>query len=786
MRPPIPRCPVLLLAWALVAAPAPSHADPVPWTCARARADWTCRAAQAPLRLAEAGLPAASRAAPDPPPPAACRAAPPVCLLCRWHPVRRALAPVSGSPGTTHLSADRVEVTEQDRYRLRGNVVIRRDGQELTAERARFNRSDDTAAAAGDVLFSDGGFEVSGPTARMNLKADTGRVDDARYVLVDRHAHGTARTLELTGRNRARARDITYTTCDPGHADWLLKARRLRIDRETGTGVAHDASLWLGGLPVFYFPYLRFPIDDRRKSGFLIPKVGVSSRSGFELETPYYFNLAPDRDATFSPRLMTRRGVLLGGQFRYLNPTNHGELDAEYLPWDAVAHRQRGALSFTHAASPAPRWSANVDVNYASDANYFADFGSGLTQASTTFLNRSANLSYHGDHWSLFSQVQDFQTVDPSLPAASRPYARLPQIVLDAGQPFGALGLDYGARAEFDYFQRSNSVDGARLDLKPAVSLPLQGRAYFFTPKVALRYTAYRLSNTAPGADTRPARTTPIASLDTGIYLDRRTRWFGTDYLQTLEPRLYYLYVPYRDQSDIPVFDTGALDFNFSQLFQDNRFAGADRQGDANQLTTALITRFLDPVSGTEPLDAMIGQIFYFQDRRVTLPGVPVGTQSTSDIVGRVSATWRRNWTFTTGLLWDPQQHRTDRAEARLGYTGTGGRLFSVAYRFRRGVLEQTDLSALWPLSARWSVFGRWYQSLRDHVLLEGLVGAQYESCCWTLRAVARRYVSTISGAPNTSLMLQLELKGLGRIGNRVDALMKRDILGYRSETGGW
>ncbi len=726
------------------------------------------------------------RSEPPPPPEPHPRAAPPTCRLCTWHPVRRVLPALPGPPGTTHLSAKQVEVRRRERYSLRGNVVIRRGRQELTAKRARYDRATDTADAAGGVVFSDGGLEVRGPAAHMNFKADTGAFREARYMLIERHAHGTARIIEITGKNRARARQVTYTTCDPGHEDWLLKARRLRLNRNTGTGVAHDASLWLGGVPVFYFPYLRFPIDGRRKSGFLIPKVGYSSRSGLELQMPYYFNLAPDRDATFSPRIMTRRGVLLGGEFRYLNPTNHGDLDIEYLPWDRILHKQRGSLSFRHTANPAPRWNANVDLNYASDKTYFADLGNGLTQTSATFLNRSANVGYRGDDWSLFAQVQDFQTVDPSLPDTSRPYARLPQIVVNADQPFGVLGLHYGARGEFDYFQRRGSVEGARLDLKPSVSLPLQGRAYFFTPKVALRYTAYRLQNTAPGADTHPSRTTPIADLDTGLYLERRTHWFGTKYLQTLEPRLYYLYVPYRNQSQIPIFDTGALDFNFGQLFQDNRFAGADRQSAANQITAALTTRFLDPSTGAEPVDAMIGRIFYFRDRRVTLPGLAIGPRSSSDIVARLSTSWRRHWTLAGGLLWDPQQRRTDRAEVRLGYRGPHRGLFNVSYRFRRGVLDQTDLSAFWPVSAHWSVFGRWYQSLREHLLLGSLIGAQYESCCWTLRVVARRYVSTISSTPNTSFMLQLELKGLGRLGSRVDALMKRDILGYQPQTSGW
>lgn len=785
MRPPIPRFPVLLLACTLTAVTGTLRAAPAPWDCTSASGGWNCTAAMRLATVADTASPShATHAAP--PAADACRGEPTHCALCRWHPVPRALGPPPGPPGTTHLSADRVEVSQHDRYTLSGRVVIRRDAREITAKRAHYNRSTDTADASGDVVFSDGGLEVRGPTAHMNLQADTGDVRQARYILAERHAHGSARIIRMTGRNRARARDVTYTTCDPGRHDWLLKATKLRINRNTGTGVAHNASLWLGGVPVFYFPYLRFPIDNRRKSGFLIPKVGYSSTSGLELETPYYFNLAPNRDATFYPRIMTRRGVLLGGQFRYLNPTNHGTLDFEYLPWDRLLRRQRGTLSYHHEANPAPRWSANVDVNYVSDDRYFADLGSGLTQASATFLNRSASLRYRGDNWSMLTQVQDFQTIDPTLPPSSRPYARLPRIAIDARQPFGPLGLDYGASGEFDYFQRTDSVDGARLDLKPSVSLPLQGRAYFFTPKVALRYTAYELQNTAPGADSHPSRSTPIASLDTGVYLERNTNWFGTRYRQTLEPRLYYLYVPYRNQSDIPIFDTGALDFNFGQLFQDNRFAGADRQADANQLTTALTTRFLNPVTGAEPVDAMIGQIFYFQNQRVTLPGVPIGTQSSSDIVARLSTTWRTHWTVTGGVLWNPHLHHTDRAEVRLGYEGPDRSLFNASYRYRRGVLEQTDLSAFWPVSARWSVFGRWYQSLRDHVLLEGLLGAQYESCCWTLRAVARRDVSTVSASPSTSFMLQLELKGLGRLGSPIDAIMKRDILGYQPQASGW
>ncbi|OYV76834.1 MAG: hypothetical protein B7Z66_07085 [Chromatiales bacterium 21-64-14] len=796
----------MLLAWAILprAYATPPGTD-TPWDCAAdlSGTGWACARSGGPT----------SRPVPTAPPPAtdsgghatAARAPGPVAAadttartlpefphnagaggLCSWTPTRWVLKPLPGPPGTTHLSADQVEVRQRDAYALNGNVVIQRDGQELMADQAQYDRSDDTANAAGHVLFADGGLTVRGRSAHMDLANNTGEVGQARYQLVDRHAHGTAKTIQMESRYRAVGRQITYTTCDPGHNDWRIKATRLYINRATGIGVAHNATLSLAGMPVFYFPYLSFPINDQRKSGFLIPSVGSSSNSGFEFSAPYYFNIAPNRDATLTPRIMSKRGLLLGGEFRYLNPDNHGTLKLAYIPRDLILDKARGAVSFQHQQNPAPRWNIDLNLNYVSDKTYLTDLSNSLTTASTSFLERRGDVSYYGDHWSLLARAQDFQTVDPTLPAASQPYARLPEILLQARQPFGIYGLDYGAKGEMDYFNRPDSVTGARIDLKPTVSLPLGGRAFFFTPTTALRYTAYSLQNTAPGIDSHPIRTTPIASLDTGLYLDRKLRWFGTQYLQTVEPRLYYLYVPYRNQSDIPVFDTGALDFNFSQLFHDNRFVGADRQGDANQLTAAISTRFLNPVTGQEPFDAMIGQIFYFQNQRVTLPGIPVETGRASDVVARGSTQWGPNWTLTGGLLWNPNQRQFDRSEVRLGYQGNNRSVFNISYRFRRGILEETDVSALWPISQRWAVFGRWNQSLRDHLLLEGMAGAQYESCCWILQVVTRRYVSTTAGTPNTSIMLQLELKGLGRLGNRVDALMKRDILDYQPQPTGW
>ncbi len=688
-----------------------------------------------------------------------------------------------GSP--THLTADRASIRENRIYELHGNAIMNRPGERLTADYLSYDNSTDMARARGQVRLVQQGITVTGTRAELQTGTRKGELQDAHYRLPARHARGSAQAFYLEGPGLKRLQHATYTTCDAGHDGWLLSARQVNLFQNEGIGVARDVKVAFKGVPILYSPYLSFPIDDRRKSGFLMPSFGSSGNSGTDIQAPYYWNIAPNRDATITPRIMSKRGIQLGTEVRYLNRRDRGQLNLNYLPSDREYGADRYQVAFRDTATPMSHVATDVLFNQVSDARYFQDLGNNLSTASITNLERHAQATYYGSWWSLFGQAQDYQTVDTTIPVASRPYQRMPQLRFQATPPLNAGGLDYRVDAEYVRFARPDNPPGSplgtRIDLKPRVSLPLGGAAYFVTPALAVEYTRYQLQDTAPGQPTDPSRTVPLFDVDSGLFLERNVTFGAQHFVQTLEPRAYYLYVPYRNQSDIPVFDTSLYDFNFEQMFQPNRFSGPDRVGDANQLTLAVTSRLLEPETGAQNLSASLGQIYYFRNRRVTLsPNTAPATQNSSALVGDINLQLSADWQTSAGLQWDPHARQTDLAGYQFRYRRDNRHIANFAYRYRRNLLKQTDLSFLWPLAGAWSAVGRWNYSLLDRQTVDAFIGAQYDSCCWAVQIVSRSYINGIGGQRNHSLYLQLVLKGLGDIGNPIGTLLESGILGYR------
>ncbi|RMD70945.1 MAG: LPS-assembly protein LptD, partial [Gammaproteobacteria bacterium] len=676
--------------------------------------------------------------------------------------------------GVIRLSAREAEIRQKSLFILKGGAEIQQDGQRLLADILRYDRQEDRAEAEGEVRFQQDGLLITGRSAYFQLLKRRGRLKEARFWFAPRHARGQAREVRVKGAE-ARLKDASYTTCDGG--DWYLRARHLHLDREKEEGSARHVWLRFKGIPLLYTPYLRFPLSDARKSGFLTPEFGSSETSGLHVGLPYYFNLAPNRDATLTPHLFSKRGLMLEGEFRYLNPTYRGTLGLAYLPGDRKADRDRSHLSLRHRGNLTPRLFTDVSIESVSDVRYFDDFGGSLESTSLTHLERRAEATYFGPFWSLRGMVQDFQTLDETVPPEERPYGRLPQFLFRAHRPW--RDLEALLEAEWVHFQRSAGVTGERLDLKPALTFPLQRPYGFLTPSLKLRLTAYHLNHVAPGQPTSPTRAVPIFSLDGGLYLERPWTFRNRRLLQVLEPRLFYLHVPFRDQSDIPIFDSAPLDLSFAQMFQDNRFSGGDRQGDADQLSAVLTARWLEKGSGRERLRAGIGQIFYFRDRRVTLPGEPEDTRGVSDLLAEVNARITSPLSLRAGWQWDPEEGRTDEGLLQLHYQPGEKRIFNAGYRFFRPDVKQTDISFFWPLSSAWSAVGRWNYSLEEGRTLEALAGFEYRSCCWTLRLVGRHYIRALGETTNDMVYAQLELKGLTRLGHRVEDILEQGILGY-------
>ena len=696
---------------------------------------------------------------------------------------RFVVPPQAPADDNMHFSADFAEA-EAGRYRLWGNVLGQRGGQNLFAEQITYDAEGETAQAQGKVRYRSGERLLFGSQADMALGSETGEINGANFWLLDKHLRGRAETLYIEGPEQMRLQSTLFTTCDEGNEFWRLKAARLQLDQAENVGIAHHARLELLGVPVFYSPYLSFPLAGR-KTGFLIPTIGESSRSGTEFSLPWYLNIAPDKDATLTPNYMSNRGVLWDGEFRYLNARSRGDITLAYLPGDKIFGENRSAIMLNHLGDPAPGWRTSLRYQEVSDGEYLNDFGTQLNVTSITHLESRADASYRDAYWSASVMVQKYQTLDQSRSLTSRPYARLPQIKLDMSTLRIGAGLELDARAELVRFDREAGVIGKRIDIQPSISLPMESAAAFLTPRLGFRHTRYSLQRSAADSDASPQRNLPLFSLDSGLFFERNLSGGGRATLQTLEPRLFYLYVPYVDQSELivdengasRVFDSSQPLLSIGQMFRDNRFNGADRVNDANQLSAVLTSRFLDE-GGRELASASLGRIFYFSDREVTLPGRAVETQLASNWLGEVSTHWAASVSSRLSLEWDALESETARGNASVRYHPGARSALNLSYRFERDRLKQSDISLMWPLWKGLSVLGRHRYSLQDSVLLESVAGFEYESCCWIFRVLKRRYRVNVSEEElSDTLWFQLELKGLSSVGRDVESLLGRDIL---------
>jgi LPS-assembly protein len=616
------------------------------------------------------------------------------------------------------------------------------------------------------------------------------------YYLPERNAQGRAESVRVDrSRGQTRLEDATYSTCRRGREMWELRAHEINLNEATGRGTARNLVLAFRDTPVFYFPWLSFPITDERQSGFLFPRQGYTSETGFDLTVPYYWNIAPNYDMTIAPRLMTGRGVLLGAEFRYLNPNRQGKIDAEYIPDDRRYGGARGSFNITDRAAPLPDFYTDLRYEYVSDDRYIWDLSNNLNFLTPNYLERHLDARYFGDGWQALARVQSFQILNTSLfSLTGNPYQRLPQLRFAGAWPPGAGGLSYQLHGEMVNFQQSDAVTGLRLDLWPTVGWTLERPWGYVKPQAGFRYTGYQLDNTAPDASDAPARSTPVASLDSGLVFERPLQidWLGVSSgTQTLEPRLFYLYVPYRDQDDIPLFDSSQMDRDYDWLFRRNRFTGADRMGDANQLTAALTTRLIDGPSGRERLRASIGQIQYFEDRRVTLePDAPPETWDTSGLITQGLLNLSSRWAVQGAVQLEPASSTIQRTAFDLRYYANFRQLVNVSYLLDRyqpdlslgDQIHSVDVSLLWPLAAQWRVLARWNQALNVDRNLETLAGLEYEDCCWAVRTVARQYRNTPQETDaQTAFYVELELKGLSRVGNNLENLLRNSISGYQT-----
>jgi LPS-assembly protein len=668
------------------------------------------------------------------------------------------------------------EVSRQGDAKLTGGVTIVQGDRQVTAESATYDAASRRFEVEGDVEFRSPELRLRGASGSWNALG-TGMFTGAEFELPQRPARGSAAALEMTREGVLKLGDVRFTTCPADSADWELRASTIEIDQRTQQGRGRNVRIDLKGIPILYTPVITFPVGPARKSGFLFPSFGNSDKSGFEVGVPYYLNLAPNYDLTLTPFLMSRRGFGLGADFRYLTGRSRGRIETDYLAGDDLAGEDRRFSALVHRTDFTDSLRFDADLADVSDSRYFEDFGLGPDGTSIMFLDRNLRLAWLGRGWRLDGLVQDFQVIDLDVDPLDRPYSRLPQVAFSGLWPMPG-GFEAALDAETVWFDRDAGVTGLRTDFAPRIAWGLRGSGYHVEPSAAWRATAYELSDTAPDADDSPSRTAPILSLDAGLVFERESGE-RRQFLHTLEPRLRYTWIPFRDQDELPLFDTALPDLNLVQLFRTNRYVGADRLGDANELAAGFTTRLLRAESGQQYLTATIGQRFYFESPEVVLPGETPERRNASNLVGEVELTAWRSWSARAGIEWDGEQSNTLRGEGSVQYRPAEDAVVNLGYRYREGLLEQWDAALAWRLSPSWQVFARQVYSTREDKSIDRFAGFEYAGCCWRLRLLGRNYVSNRTGESDNSILLQVELTGLSSVGSRSDTFLQGAIRGY-------
>jgi len=681
------------------------------------------------------------------------------------------------------------------------NVEITRGATGITADSACYRRVEDEITAEGNINMWRFGDRYKGDALQLNLETGKGWVRNPAYHLHLNNAQGTAQRIEFLGEDQAVVVDGTYSTCEGTNPDWYLKSSTLRLDQGRDIGTAGKTVIYFKDVPILGTPALSFSLSGARRSGWLPPTIGFGSKGSAEVMVPYYFNIAPNRDLTLFPRYMFDRGLQLGATGRYMGETSsgfyNGETHVEILPNDRSAHRDRWWIDTLHSQALAPGWTFGWNAHGASDDEYPSDFSRTVAASAERQLLRELRTDYYGEYWSLNARVQSYQVLqDPAAatnPALTvpRPYDRLPQINFHTGRYDVLGGFDWSLDAEAVRFSHPTDtmVQGNRANLVGQVSFPVVRPGWFFTPKVLLHATQYKLENNIESGVSRDnnniSRVLPTVSLDSGLVFERESSFFGRAATQTLEPRLFYVRTPYKDQSDIPNFDTAVAGFNYAQLFTENRFVGADKVSDANQLTAAITSRFIES-NGIERLRLVAGSRYYFTDPSVRLDATEKPNVTRSDALLAASGRISETWSFDSGVQYDAQARSLYSMNYGAQWSPAPMKVLNAEYRYQRDTLGSTsgfrnvDISGQWPLSTRWYGVTRVSYSMRDRKLLESLIGLEYKADCWVFRAGAQRFV-TAAQTISTPVFFQLELSGLSglSLGNNPLDTFKKSIPGY-------
>jgi LPS-assembly protein len=729
------------------------------------------------------------------------------CILCEGSYIDPlANEPNSSRPELNEIRAraDRSEVQEHEIILL-GDVTAIQGYRQTRSDQLIINREDATATLTGDVTLREPGVLLLGDNAKIYSNTGEAVMYDAQFVFHEEHLRGTADRLERDEDSVIHVHKGIFTFCAPGENDWAVLSDNLEIDLDEGLATAHDATIEVEGVPVFYTPWLRLPLDDRRRTGFLWPDFGNDTDGGLDINVPFYFNLAPNYDALYGSRFIQERGLDHELQMRYLNPyVGHWLVAGAYLknderyrdqiPDDESADRWLSVVRQNGLFDE--RWRSRIDYSKASDVDYMKDLETANIDAQrSTSLLQMASMDYLGDNWLMTLRAQQFQSLADDI---RKDYEELPQFTTlyrSSGTPFELQPI---ALAQYSNFGAEEEVvTGQRLYGEAGMSYPMLWSFGALTPTLKYRQVDYELSDPGANSDDSPAAGSGLFNLDGSLIFERQTSFNDQSLLQTLEPRLYYLYSEREDQADQPVFDSAELTFSYSQLFRETRFSGHDRLDDANQISAGVTTRYLDEETGRDLLSASIGQIYYFEDRDVQLLRVvEPQTQSTSEIAAEFGYSPTKQLSFLTSLLWDPNEEQMDASFVGGGYKMNNGSIFNLGYAYRRADLpnfqpqtEEARASTYLPLDNNWSIFAAVNYSLEENLSVEDMIGVEYDTCCWTVRLLNLRYYNNDNGLfpnfndpdleRNQSVQFQILLKGMGGFGNRITTIMQSMIRGF-------
>jgi LPS-assembly protein len=746
--------------------------------------------------------------------------------------------PPEAEPGSIEIEGDKLDLYLDRKMHASGNATVRKGDQVISGDDINYDIQNDELRVEGNARINFGESEIAGPALKMRLSESIGEMKDASITMnkavknttptpinnpnvytqskllnaqtsltdnpklyIDNYrdtakpigqssidpkfnsSRGDAKAVLFEGQDKKRLINARYTTCEPGVDDWYIKAKEIQLDDYTQSGTAKSAYVEFKGVPLLYTPWMKFSFNNERKSGLLSPTIGSTTLSGFETTIPYYINIAPDMDATVATRYLSKRGLQLQGEFRYLGEKYSGTDSLEYLN-DSNTSKQRYYANISHSQQFGVGWSAGYNIERVSDNQYFSDLSTRIITTSRVNLPQDGYIDYSDDVWKFNGIIQKYQTLDN----ISYPYERLPQLTLTADKDWSYFNTSF--YSQYSYFDHNNNAPlaatGNRITVYPSISVPFIQTYGFVTPKLGVNSTYYNVKdnnfnvNGLNVSNNSDSRTLPIFSLDSGLYFERDFGIVKNNYTQTIEPRLFYVYIPNKNQNQLPVFDTALSDLNSTTLFTENQFSGNDRINNANQVSLALTTRMIDRDTGIERFTATVGQRYYFEKQQVGLPGAVLSSSNSSDIIAGMTARLSNKWNLDATWLYNTDSSRWVRSNILARYNPEPGKLLNVGYQYTQDLLQQVDIAGQWPISQGWYGVGRYNYSFKDKSTIEGMAGIEYDAGCWQMRGVIQR-VETATAKANYGLFFQLELGGLASIGANPLNLLRRDIPGYLS-----